>query len=250
MSSLSDEVILLAIGHQTTQSAWNAVVTSLALSSHSRSLNLFRQLLSLQQGHASVADYIAKGRILVEDLTLVGRPISLEEQNLYVLKGLRLEFRGLASSLKVRGQPVTHQELTDLLGTKEFLSGGYRGSLLTAFAAHRGGDQCGQGVQSRGGGGRNSDQSSGQSGQSRGSGGGWNRGGGRRGGGRNRNWQPKCQLCATLGHTTVTCHLRYAKDPQANVVYQEFPSNSTQGSHIWLADTDATDHASPDIAAI
>ncbi|XP_019181793.1 PREDICTED: uncharacterized protein LOC109176853 [Ipomoea nil] len=154
MSSLFDEVMSLAIGHHTSRSILQAVVNALASSSRSRSLNLLGQLQSLHQGDRSVADYISKAWVLVEDLTLAGRSITLEEQNLYVLKGLQPEFRSLASSLNIRGQPVTLQELADLLGTEEFLSGGEAGGgSPTAFTVQRGRQKRGRGGQSRRGGG-------------------------------------------------------------------------------------------------
>ncbi|XP_019179223.1 PREDICTED: uncharacterized protein LOC109174441 [Ipomoea nil] len=44
MSSLSDEVMPLAIGHHTSRAVWTAVTSALASSSRSRSLNLLGQL--------------------------------------------------------------------------------------------------------------------------------------------------------------------------------------------------------------
>ncbi|XP_019198965.1 PREDICTED: uncharacterized protein LOC109192718 [Ipomoea nil] len=107
MSSFSDEVMPLAIGHRTSLAVWTVVVGALASSSRSRGLNLLRKLQTLDQGDMSATDYIGKARVLVEELALTGRPMTLEEQNLYVLHGLRPEFRGLVSSLNIRGQPIT-----------------------------------------------------------------------------------------------------------------------------------------------
>ncbi|XP_019168523.1 PREDICTED: uncharacterized protein LOC109164440 [Ipomoea nil] len=171
MSPFSDEVMPLAIGHRTSRAVWIAVVGALALSSRSRGLNLFGQLQTLDQGDMFAVDYIGKARVLVEELTLVGRPMTLEEQNLYVLWGLRPKFRGLVSSLNVRGQPITLQELADLLGVEKFMTrGGPGGGSPTAFTAQKGG-QKGRGNGGRGSG-QNSGQNSGQTGQTRGGSGG------------------------------------------------------------------------------
>ncbi|XP_019156025.1 PREDICTED: uncharacterized protein LOC109152820 [Ipomoea nil] len=241
MASFSDEVMPLAIGHRTSRAVWTAVVGALASSSRSRGLNLLDQLQTLNQGNMSVTDYIGKARLFIEELTLVGRPMTLEEQNLYVLRGLRPEFRGLASSLNVHGQLVTLQELADLLGAEEFMMhGGPRCGSPTAFTMQRRGQKgCGSSCNN---GGRGSSQNNGQTSHPRDGGGG--RG---RGGGRNGIWQPKCQLFHVLGHTTITCHLRYAKDPQVNIVYQESPSDP-QGSHSWFPYAGATNHTTPNIA--
>ncbi|XP_019197498.1 PREDICTED: uncharacterized protein LOC109191333 [Ipomoea nil] len=225
MSSLSDEVMSLASGHHTNRAMWTAVTSELASSSQSRSLDLIGQIQTLQQGDASVTDYIGHAQVLIEDLTLTGRHLPLEEQNLYVFRGVRPEFRGLVSSLNVRGTPVTLHELSGLLNAEEFVVGSGEPS-PTTFSVQKSG-------QSRGG-----------SGSRRGNGSGHGRGG------RNGNRQPKCQLCGNFGHTAHTCYKRYEKDPQANMVYQGAPSDSSPDTHTWFPDTGGMNHATPNIAAL
>ncbi|XP_019190237.1 PREDICTED: uncharacterized protein LOC109184667 [Ipomoea nil] len=123
MSSMSDEVMSLAIGHHTSRALWTAFTSALASTFRSRSSNLFGQLQTLKQGAASVTDYIGRAQVLIEDLTLAGRHLSPEDQNLYVFRGLRPEFWVLVSSLNVRGTLVTLHELSDLLSTEEFIVG-------------------------------------------------------------------------------------------------------------------------------
>lgn len=85
---------------------WEAVEQSLASSSDSCALNLLGQLQGLRQGDSSVAGYIGRAIITVEDLVLASWYVSLKEQNLYVFRGLRSEFRALTASLNVHGRPV------------------------------------------------------------------------------------------------------------------------------------------------
>lgn len=116
-------------------------------SSRSRVLHLLGKLHGLSQGGSSIADYIARAQVIVEDLALAGRPVSLDEQNLYVFKGLRPEYVPLTASLAIRGQPATFQELADLLGAHEWVAGvGYGGAVLapTALSTQRGGQQQGR----------------------------------------------------------------------------------------------------------
>lgn len=49
----------------------------------------------------------------MEDLALAGRQISLDEQNLYVFRGLRPKFRAMVASLAVSGTLVTLPQLSD-----------------------------------------------------------------------------------------------------------------------------------------
>lgn len=96
VSSLSEDVLATAVGCQTSKELWDALEQSLASASHSR------QLHGLRQGDSTTAAYLGRARLIVEGLALAGRKVSLEEQNLYVFRGLRPEFRGVTSSLAVR----------------------------------------------------------------------------------------------------------------------------------------------------
>lgn len=97
----------------------------------------------------STIDYLNRARLIVEDLSLVGRAVSLEEQNLYIFRGLRSEFRGVTASLAIRGRPVTLHEFADVLGAQKFIAGDDLTAAdqpPAAFAAH------GNWQRSRGGG--------------------------------------------------------------------------------------------------
>lgn len=89
-------------------------------------------------------DYIGCEQVIIKDLALADRPVSLDKHNLYVFRGLQPEFRPLTISLSVRGQPVTIKELADFLGAHEFISnedlyGGLQSS--AANSVQRGGSQ-------------------------------------------------------------------------------------------------------------
>ena len=143
ISSLSPEVMHLAVGCPTSQALWQSLEQALASSTRAHTLHLLSQFQTIQQGDSSIADYIARAQVLVEDLALAGRPVPLDEQNLYVYRGLRPEFIPLTASLAVRGQPVSLQELASLLGTQSFMAGGsYAGVAAAgpaAFVMQRGG---------------------------------------------------------------------------------------------------------------
>lgn len=62
-------------------------------------------------------------RLLIEDLSLADRPVSLAKQNLYVFLGLYPEFKASTTSLTVCGRPVMLQELAYLLGAQQFFAG-------------------------------------------------------------------------------------------------------------------------------
>ncbi|XP_019150783.1 PREDICTED: uncharacterized protein LOC109147631 [Ipomoea nil] len=83
ISSLSEEVMYLALGQTTARGVWTAAETALGSST--------------------------------QDLALAGRTLTPSEQNLYVFRGLRPEFRSMASALAINGTPVSIPQLADFL---------------------------------------------------------------------------------------------------------------------------------------
>ncbi|XP_019161980.1 PREDICTED: uncharacterized protein LOC109158522 [Ipomoea nil] len=146
ISSLSNEVMYLAVGQNKSREVWDSVAAALGSSTRARCLSLLGQFHSLRQGNNTPAEYLGRAQLLVEDLALAGRPISLDEQNLFVFRGLRPEFRSMASSLTASGIPVSIPQLVNFLQAQEFIladdftagSDGGSGSAPIAMYAGRG----------------------------------------------------------------------------------------------------------------
>ncbi|XP_019159683.1 PREDICTED: uncharacterized protein LOC109156286 [Ipomoea nil] len=106
-----------------------------------------------RQGSESIADYLGRAQVIVEDLALAGRSVPLDDQNLYVFRGLRPEYRPLAATLAT-GDPVSLTEIADFLVAHEFIyadasaAGGLPGP--AAMAVHRGGHNGGRNGQNGG----------------------------------------------------------------------------------------------------
>ena len=62
-----------------------------------------------------------KAKALFDELVAAGRPISLEDINLYVFRGLRGEFKDLVTSLITKAEPLSYVDLHNHLLTHEFL---------------------------------------------------------------------------------------------------------------------------------
>lgn len=107
ISSLSDEVMYLAVGRITAREVWLSITAVLGSSTRARCLNLLGKFQSLRQGDSSLAEFLRRAQLLIEDLALAGCTISLDEQNLYVFRGLWPEFCPMAASLTVSGTPVS-----------------------------------------------------------------------------------------------------------------------------------------------
>ncbi|XP_019173195.1 PREDICTED: uncharacterized protein LOC109168598 [Ipomoea nil] len=240
LSSVGGSTVVLnpAFGVWTQQ---DQTILSMLISSLSDECILLSQLQGLRQGDSTTAEYLGRAQVILEELSLAGRPLSLDEQNLYVFRGLWPEYRALASSLTVKGTAVTIGQLGDYLTAHQFIctddvDGAARG-LLPAPAAMVV-SRSGRGSGNCGGGGRWNNRSGGRRGAPSG-----------RGGGRTN--LPKCQICSGIGHTAISCFKRYsdAPIPQAHLA-QSTVLEESPFSHTWLPDTGATDHVTPDVGAM
>ncbi|XP_019171106.1 PREDICTED: uncharacterized protein LOC109166673 [Ipomoea nil] len=153
ISSISEEVMYLTLGQTTSRAVWLAAETALGSSSQVCCLNLMGKFQSLRQGDSSTPEYLGRAQHLVEDLALAGRPMTLSEQNLYVFRGLRPEFRSMAASLAVTGTPVTIPQPADYLQAQKFINAddfpvyqpATASGVPSALYAGRGGRQQGSG---------------------------------------------------------------------------------------------------------
>jgi hypothetical protein len=62
-----------------------------------------------------------KAKALFDELAAAGRPVSLEDFNLYVFRGLRGEFKDLVTSLITKAEPLSYADLHSHLLTHEFV---------------------------------------------------------------------------------------------------------------------------------
>ncbi|XP_019178802.1 PREDICTED: uncharacterized protein LOC109173934 [Ipomoea nil] len=183
ISSLSEEVMYLALGQATSLGVWMAAETALG---------------SATQFHRGVPGPCATfGR----GLALAGRTLTPTEQNLYVFRGLRPEFQAIASSMAITGRPVSIPQLADYLQAQQFIDADdfptYQPATQNggpaALYAGRGRRQHGDsGRQSHGGGGRDGNQRGGR-------------------GGRGQNGGLHCQICRSQGHSAAFCYRRYTE---------------------------------------
>jgi len=67
---------------------------------------------------------------LFDELAAVGRPLSLEDFNLYIFHGLHGEFKDLVTSLMTKAEPLSYADLHNHLLTHEFLHTSFLPSLV------------------------------------------------------------------------------------------------------------------------
>ena len=192
--------------------------------------------------------YMQQAKSLFDELAAAGRPMSLEDFNLYVFRGLRGEFKDLVTSLITKAEPLSYVDLHSHLLTHEFLptppiSAYYA---MTNHSRNRG--------RSRGNWRSNNNRFQAQ-----------NRGHSavdwRQNQWQNRrisaaDFQPnqgqwsghvRCQLCSNPSHSALQCSqfCSSTQQPSAHLAVANDSAATT-----WFPDTDANQHVTPDLATL
>jgi len=81
----------------------------------------FCQKLGYEKGDKSVTQFMQKAKALFDELAAGGRPVSLEDFNLYVFRNLRGEFKDLVTSIVTKAEPFSYADLHSHLLTNKFL---------------------------------------------------------------------------------------------------------------------------------
>ncbi|XP_073261962.1 uncharacterized protein [Populus alba] len=258
--------------------------TALASPSNSRIMQLHGSFQELRQNDESVSTYLQKAKSLFDQLAAAGRPISMEDFNLYVFRGLRSEFKDLVTSLSTKAEPISYTDLHSHLLTHEFINKINIHPVVTApllptpsqqpsvfFGQRQSGSNAGR----RGcfcGGWRPNNRSSYR---------------GNHGYGSAQNFSPtnspsgshfgqqgnrvsygssqyfgqqsnrfggshhtiKCQLCYDYGHTAQQCSQLSTHHVQANVNLA-FNTVPTTSPVTWFPDTGANHHVTPDLVSM
>jgi hypothetical protein len=84
-------------------------------------MQLHGSLQDLQQGDESVTQFMQKDKALFDELAAAGRPVLLEDFNLYVFHGLQGEFKDIVTNIVTMIEPLSYADLHSHLLTYEFL---------------------------------------------------------------------------------------------------------------------------------
>ncbi|KAH0680834.1 hypothetical protein KY285_021808 [Solanum tuberosum] len=88
-----------------TKEVWDALEASLFFPPTLESVHL--QLQNLKQDDPIVTQYLDKAKLILGELTSIGRPLCLANQNICIFKGSGSEFKDIITALLARSQPVT-----------------------------------------------------------------------------------------------------------------------------------------------
>ncbi|KAK6131406.1 hypothetical protein DH2020_034849 [Rehmannia glutinosa] len=226
LSSLSESVLITAVGLKTSCEIWDALKTNFASQTQAKVMQYRLQLQTLRKGTMCMREYLSKIKGCCDVLAAAGEAISDKDQVIYILGGLSSDYNSVVVSVTSRHVPCTLMELHALLLSFETrlentdnapisVEGSPSINLTTHDPARRSGNNQwnrGRGApfQYNNRGGR-----------------GMPRGGSFHGrGGRGNFTGPKCQICFRNNHTADKCFYRM----DLSYVPNQQSINFTQGS--------------------
>ncbi|KAJ9675317.1 hypothetical protein PVL29_024318 [Vitis rotundifolia] len=92
----------LIIGYQTSHVAWSALEKIFSASSRARIMQLRLEFQTTRKGSLSMMEYILKLKMIIDNLAVIGEPISERDQVLQLLGGLGVEYNPIVASLTSR----------------------------------------------------------------------------------------------------------------------------------------------------
>ncbi|GAV67271.1 UBN2_3 domain-containing protein [Cephalotus follicularis] len=93
VGSLSDNVIPTVHHATTSKEVWDTLTTTYASPSHTRILSLHLALQNIEhKPDETITQFLHCARHIHDELDVVGRPLSPEDFNLYIFKGLQEDF--------------------------------------------------------------------------------------------------------------------------------------------------------------
>ncbi|TQD74892.1 hypothetical protein C1H46_039565 [Malus baccata] len=141
-SSLTPKVLATIVNKIDSASAWSSLQERYASTSQNRIIQMRTELMNTSRGDLSIADYLDKINVIVNNLALSGAPVSESDLVAIIMSKVGPQYETTVASAQARDTPITYTSLeTLLLGAEQR----YKtfslppDSSTSAFAAIRGG---------------------------------------------------------------------------------------------------------------
>lgn len=232
-SSLTESVMVLVVGLDSSREVWNALETNFSSHSKAKVMQHKLQLQTMKKDSLSMKDYLNKIKICCDQLGAAGCRVLVEDQILHILAGLGPEYDSVMVNITSKGDTWSIADVSALLlsfetrleYSKSVATVNMDGSQPSANMVQSSGPRRDTGRQHHRSG------FHGQQGYHRGGFGGRNSRGGRGGrGGRSYGNKLICQVCQKPGHGADRCWYRFEHTfaPQApqSFVRQQQPQHS------------------------
>jgi hypothetical protein len=111
VTSVSRDVLIQIAALPSATEVWKHIQTSFTSQSRARVINTRMALAMTKKGSSTVAEYISKMKILVDEMASAGKKLDDEELTSYILAGLDSEYNSIVSSIAARVEPISFGEL-------------------------------------------------------------------------------------------------------------------------------------------
>jgi len=115
------DVLHLVVDCQTSYYVWRTLEKALASLSNSRIIQPMDLFKIFGKEILQLLHTCSTPKSLFDELAAIGRPLSLEDFNLYIFYGIRNEFKDLVTCVVTKAELLSHADLYSHLFTHEFL---------------------------------------------------------------------------------------------------------------------------------
>ena len=257
IATLSEDVLGIVVGLDTSVEVWNALVHAFAQVSNDRRLELKKRLTTIQRGSAPLQDYLRRFKTVCDDLATIGKSIPDHKKTFWLLSGLGKGYEMFTTTM-LRPPIPPYEEVLILLEahTKRFkLDEANVSTNQMAFMGqhshttnYKGKKRMGPTHFNSKGKGFTQGQSFGSKSQNFNSTHAAKNSTSVAHQGNNKEEPPTCQICNKQNHTAITCFNRFNHAFTPSDIPQALAAMklaNTQDS-TWFLDTGATDHITSD----
>ncbi|CAA0837847.1 Unknown protein, partial [Striga hermonthica] len=278
LSSLSENLLVMMVGKNTSKEIWQAVESNYSGQSKARLMQFKLQLQTLKKGNLPMREFLSQVKACCDALGTACEPLSEQNHILHILGGLGQEYNAVVVVVTTRIEAYTLNEVHSMLLSLESRMDlqtqptiNLDGSSPSAHYASQNTGNNNKGSTNQGGNQFHNSQSQNPFGRGNNHNNFSTRGRGRnaRGrGGRNfrGNFRTPCQLCGLSNHTADRCFHRYDStypgptNLQAQVAQASPPqvvqptthylnqASDTMTESSWFADSGATNHVTNELS--
>jgi hypothetical protein len=258
LATVTEDILVHVMSAPTSREAWTILERMFASRTRVRAIQTRAQLDVAKKKGTPTADYFRHMKTLAGSLAAIGQPLREDEVIAYILPGLGPDYDSLVTTLTVRSEDLTLDEVYAHLLTYEHhhdlhdsdygLGGGASTNLSRRGGGHGNPSGGNQGGNNSGGGRDNFNNNGSFNNRGRGRHGGGGRGHGRGNGGGagghnsgNHDDRPICQICGKAGHAALRCRRRFDHAFTGEEHSVNTASTSYNTDPAWYMDTGVTD---------
>lgn len=115
-----DQSIITALGNvKTSKQAWDTLKKMFASKTRARIMHLKERLTRFTKGVSPISEYLHSIKAIADELAIINSPLDDVDLVIHTLNGLGSEYREIATAIRTRENPVSFDDLYDLLSDFE-----------------------------------------------------------------------------------------------------------------------------------